>query len=325
MQARNLTTPTGRLVAGDVYRGNDKDAEGKPRVIKNGPNAGQPAVQFFYALAIQKTPGKQWWEEPWGALIFQAGAEAFPNAYQSPAFAWKVTDGDSQIPNKRGKKPCDQEGYKGCWVLKFTSGFAPTIHNANGSERITAPDAVKLGYYVQIAGNVVGNGSPNQPGVFLNGSMIALQGYGPEIIVGPDASQVGFGQGPLPAGASAVPLGAMSAAGAPGTPAMPGAPAAPGAAAPMPGAPAIPGAVPSTPVLSTPASAPAVPTVAVTPNPAFAGMPAAAGVPAVPGAPAVPAAPVRRMTAAAQGASYEQMIANGWNDQLLIQHGMMLP
>jgi hypothetical protein len=29
------------------------------------------------------------------------------------------------------------------------------------------------------------------------------------------------------------------------------------------------------------------------------------------------------MLAAAQGASYEQMIAAGWNDALLIQHGMM--
>jgi hypothetical protein len=31
------------------------------------------------------------------------------------------------------------------------------------------------------------------------------------------------------------------------------------------------------------------------------------------------------MTAAANGATYEQLIAAGWNDALLIQNGLMLP
>ena len=43
--------------------------------------------------------------------------------------------------------------------------------------------------------------------------------------------------------------------------------------------------------------------------------------PPVPAAP--PAAPVRVMLPPAQGATYEAMIAAGWNDALLIQHGMM--
>ena len=47
----------------------------------------------------------------------------------------------------------------------------------------------------------------------------------------------------------------------------------------------------------------------------------AAGTPPAP----PPAAPVRQMTPAAQGATYEQMIAAGWTDELLIQHGMMMP
>lgn len=315
--AKQILTPTGRLVAGNLYKGSDKDAEGKPRLVKNGPNVGQPSVQFYYALAIAKTPGKMWWDEPWGALIYQAGAAAFPQSVAGFAqafatnpmaaamypFAWKVKDGDSQMPNKKGKRPCDQEGYPGHWILSFTSGFAPKIYNANGTEQITAPDAVKIGYYVQVSGNVVGNDSPNQPGVFLNGTMVALQGYGPEIVSGPDASAVGFGQGPLPAGASAVPLGAMPSS----------TPAVPGAAVPTPATPAVPGAVPSVPVPAAQAPIP----VPVTPNPGFAGMPA---VPSVPSVPAVP--PARAMSVKAAGATYEQMIAAGWNDQLLTQHGM---
>jgi len=38
-----------------------------------------------------------------------------------------------------------------------------------------------------------------------------------------------------------------------------------------------------------------------------------------------PVAPVRQMTAAAGGHAYEAMIAQGWTDALLVQHGMMLP
>jgi hypothetical protein len=38
-----------------------------------------------------------------------------------------------------------------------------------------------------------------------------------------------------------------------------------------------------------------------------------------------PAVPVRRMTPAAGATTYEQYIAAGWTDALLVQHGMMLP
>jgi len=46
---------------------------------------------------------------------------------------------------------------------------------------------------------------------------------------------------------------------------------------------------------------------------------------AAPVPPQAPAAPVHQMTAAANGATYEQMIAAGWTDESLIQNGMMLP
>ncbi len=69
---------------------------------------------------------------------------------------------------------------------------------------------------------------------------------------------------------------------------------------------------PPAPVLTAPAPIP------VMPSPQFVQVP---GMPAVPGA---PAAPVHVMTAAANGATYEMMIANQWTDALLIQHGMML-
>ena len=44
-----------------------------------------------------------------------------------------------------------------------------------------------------------------------------------------------------------------------------------------------------------------------------------------PPAPPAPAAPVRQMSAAANGATYEQYIAAGWNDAQLVAGGLMLP
>ena len=289
MARTNFTTPVGRLVQGSLYKPNDKNAEGGPLVVKSGANAGQPRVEYFFALAIPKGPEKHWAETEWGQKIWAAGHAAFPGgAANSPAFAWKVKDGDSQVPNRKGKKPCDQEGFRGHWVLNFSSGFAPRVFNRDGTQAITEEGAVKLGYYIQVNGDVDGNGSVQQPGVFLNHSMVALSAYGEEIVVGPDAASAGFGQAPLPAGAMSTPAGGFS----PATPPTPSAPAS---------APPIPAAAPSASIATSPS------------NPAFL-MP-----------PPPPAAPARQLTPKAGGATYEQLIGAGWTDALLVQHGMMLP
>jgi hypothetical protein len=325
----NFTTPVGRLVQGSLYKPNDKDAEGRPLVIKNGSQAGQARVEYYVALAVPKERDpagqiKHWAATEWGAKIWQAGHAGMAQAGAMPTFAWKVRDGDSQVPNRKGKKPVDQEGFAGCWVISFSSGFPPRVYNRDGTQPITEAEAVKLGYYAQINANVDFNGSGQQPGVFINLSMVALAGYGPEIFVGPDPSAAGFGAAPLPAGASVTPLGGMPAAmpAAPGMPAVPAMPGMPAPGAPvMPAVPPMPGAVmpgmPAAPGMP----APAVP--AITPNPAILQPPALPPVPAAPGQ--VPLQRARVMLPAARGATYEQLIANGWNDQLLVQHGMMQP
>lgn len=279
-----FTTPVGRLVRGSLYQGQDKDAEGNPLVVKTGVDKGKPRVDYFFALAIPKAGEQHWSQTAWGAIVWQVGHTCWPNGQaQAPGFSWKIVDGDSAVPNKRGKKPCDQPGYKGHWILHFSSGFAPRIFNANGTAPVTEPGAVKLGYFIQVNASVDGNESATQPGVYLNHNMVAFSAYGEEIVLGPDPTQAGFGQSPLPAGASAAPIGAMPA-----------------------------GAVPP-PVVAPPAAVP--PPVAVAPNPAFTAVPP----------PVAPAAPVRQMTAKANGFTYEQLIAAGWTDQTLVQHGMMAP
>lgn len=318
--------PVGRMVQGDLYEPNDKDADGNPLRVKNGPNAGQPRVEYFLAVAIPKEPGKQWWETSWGAKILQAGQQFFPQHMQNPEFSWKVVDGDEQRPRgERQVRNCDREGFPGNWIVKLASGFAPKALNANGTEELTQPGAIKCGYYVQVLGNATGNNSTQRPGLRLNPVGVALAGYGPEIVQRRDFSQAGFG-GALPAGASPTPIGVSSMPAA-----MPGAaPAMPGAAPAAAAVPVMPGAAPAAAVLGAapspvpgalPGAAPAMPAampgVAVQPNPAFLQVPSAP-------APAAPAPAAHQMTAKAAGVPYESWRAQGWTDQQLVEHGYMV-
>lgn len=318
-QRKQFTSPVGRVVMGSLYKPNTTDAEGKPLVVKNGPNQGQPRSNFFFALAIPKGGEQHWAQTAWGAILWQVGHAAFPQAAQSPAFAWKIEDGDSQVPNKKGRKPCDNEGWAGHWILKYSGGFAPKVYRPEngGYVQVTDVDFVKPGYFVEVAGTVDGNGSQTQPGIYLNHSMVCFRAYGPEINFGPDVNEAGFGASPLPAGASMTPPASaipMPAAGAPATGVTP--PPAPSVAVPAP---------------TAPVSIPAIP---VTPNPGFLQVPGSAAAPAPAPSPVasvaaptplppVSVSPSNRMTAKAGGNSYEAMKAAGWDDANLIAHGYM--
>lgn len=306
----NITTPVGRLVGGDLYTPQTTDHQGAPLTMKDKVT---PRVDYSFGVAIPKTPGVQHWaNEPWGTAIWAYGWAAFPNGEaQRPDFSWKITDGDSAIPNKAGRKPCDREGYKGHWVIWFSGGFAPGIYNADGSQKILEKDAVKPGYYVQVFGNISDNKPSQSPGIYVNHTYVALSAYGEEIQTGPDVSAAGFGGAPLPPGASATPPAGNF------NPAPP--PAPPAGYAPPPAPPA-PG-----PAVAPP---PAPPVVPVQPNPAILTPPPGPAV--APPPPPVVAAPVgdarnARLTPAANGATYEQLVVAGWTDATLIQNGLMTP
>lgn len=328
--------PTGRVVGGNLYKPRTVDAEGRPLVYKSGPDIGKPREDWFFAVAFPKVAGQHWASTDWGAKIWEVGHAFQAAAGQNPRFAWKVQDGDSTVPNQNGKRNCDREGYPGNWIVSFSSSYAPRIFNRDGSSPITDADAVKPGYFVQVFAEAKANGSQQQPGVFINHRMVALQGYGPEIVFGPDASAVGFGQGALPAGASAVPVGALAAPPAPGVPGAPPAPPAAGVAVPpttpVPGATVAPPAPPSpgagvASAPSAPPAPPAAPAVYVQPNPGIltGGVPGATvpgAPPAPPAAPAVATGP--QMTAAAGGMTYEQYRGAGWSDEQLRAQGLMV-
>lgn len=291
-----FTTPVGRLVGGSVFEPRTTDYDGKPLVVKTGANAGQPRKEYSFGVAIPKTSGlTHWSQEPWGTPIYAVAQAGFPNGeFQRHDFAWKITDGDSTIPNKKGIAPNSREGFPGHWVVWFSGGNLPRTYNADGSQQIPA-EAIEAGYYVQVFGNVTDNKPSQSPGLYINHSMVALTAYGEKINFGLDVSAAGFGQNvALPPGASATPPAAFSA----------------------------PAPAPLIPNVAAPAPAPvaAMPPVAnVAPNPNMLAVP---GAPALPVAPP-PAAPVKVMTPKANGMTYEQFINAGWSDTLLIEHGYM--
>lgn len=310
-----FTTPVGRLVGGSVDKAIVTDADGKPLMIKSGPNMGKPTVKYYVALAIAKTPGVAHWasEAAWGALIWGVGHKAFPGVAASPNFSWKVEDGDSQIPNLKGHKPCDREGYKGCWILHCGSSWPIKAYDYKNSGKIEIdPKQIKRGYFVQLALSCQGNSSAQKPGVYLNPQGIDLTAFGPEITAGFDADSAGFGQNiALPAGASLTPVGGMPVGAPPPSPATGVAPPVPGAGAAYVPAP-LPGAY----------AAPAAPAAPVPPaNPAILG----GAPPAPPAAPAAPAAPVDPRgvpTAKAAGATVDAMLAwPGWTLDTLKANG----
>jgi hypothetical protein len=295
-KATFFTSPIGRLVWGSLSKAQTKDADNKPLVIKTGTQAGQPTQRYAFGLAIPKGPEAHWNQTAWGALIWNTAIAAWPQGQTgAPSFAWKVTDGDSQIPNKKNNKPCDQEGYKGHWILSYSSSFPPKTYNATGTEPVPA-ESIKTGYYVQVAGSVAGNDSTQNPGVYLNHSMVALAGYGTEITSGPDPTAAGFGAGvAAPVGMSAVPLAAL--------PGSAPAPVAAPVAAPLP-------------VAQAPVALP--PAVPVVPSPAILAPPAVAAAPPPP-----PAGPVLTAKAGA-GVKWADMLAKGWTEALAREHGMIV-
>jgi hypothetical protein len=248
-ESTNILTPVGRLVNGSPFEASTTNMEGAPLMVKSGPNAGQPRSEYFLSIAVPKS-------DPAVAALYQqvvtVARAGFPQFFDAsgkcmrPDFAFKIVDGDSVVPDMRGRRPVDREGYPGCWVFKFKSGFAPKVYTKGGAAIITNPAEVKCGYYVRIYGTVAPNNNTMKPGVYLNCSMVELVGYGEEITFGPSGDAV-FGAAPavLPAGASAAPVAPRTPLSAPAWPPVNVAPAPDFLTPPAPMPPAPPAPAPA--------------------------------------------------------------------------------
>lgn len=320
----SFTTPAGRLVQGDPFVPQTKDRKGELRVVKSGPNKGQPAPQTFIAVAFPKTApdpatgvvveGRNPAFEAFYGVLDRVARQEWPQFFPAgatrashPKFTMKLKDGDGIDDN--GKQNAEKEGFAGHWVVSFASSYSPKVVRPAGNgvwETVTDPAALKRGYYVRVAGSATGNDSTDTPGLYVNLDMVEIVGYGPEIVSGPDAATV-FGQpAALPPGASATPIAG------PG----PAAPPPAGGAAPL--APT-PGAVATaSPAAALPVSASPTP---ATPNASFMAPTPGGAAPPPPGGGAIP---TPQMTAAANGLTREQYHASGWTDDQLVAQGLMI-
>lgn len=307
-----LNLPVGRVIKGNPYKERPKlDNFGKPKIDKNG----QPETEYFVMVAIPKTPGiVHWGSEVWGRQIWDFGNQVYPQVAQAPTFAWKIGDGDSATPNKKGKANNTLIGAPGHWLVSLSrwGGLGPfKIVNHDGSAYLLDDGVVQAGDMVEVPLTIRSNAPSPSPGLYLNAEVIAFVGFSPlgRIAQGVDPKSLGLGQSARPV-TVATPIGGVAVAPAPA--ALPAAaPPPPGAPAPLP--PSLPGAAPPA-ALPPPPAAP----VSVAPAPAYLATPPA------PPAPPMPSGPVRKMIGAAATFTYEQMIAQGWNDGTLQANGLMV-
>jgi len=244
MSTIEVLSPVGRVVQGHPMRMDVvKDEITKiPKMQKDGVT---PQTSAYIALAITKGPEQHWNQTAWGSELFKAGTEAWPNGeFNAPTFSWKIEDGDSQIPNKKGKKNCDKIGHPGHWIVKLSTGIPLKCFHAGAyqpHEVIQNENEIKTGDYARVLIRAKGNGSSQSPGVYLNPELFELSRAG-ELIVsegGADAMAT-FGGGITPQAAQlapyvapAVPVVAAPAGQVTPAPDFLNAPVAPAAPAPI--------------------------------------------------------------------------------------------
>ena len=306
--SENFLTPVGRLVQGDCFEAQTKDLQtGQLLTVKTGPNAGQPTVKYFVAVAFAKTdPAFATFRQQAEGVARRAFPQLFPNggACINPNFSWKIIDGDGVDQN--GKSNATKEGFPGHWVVRFASSYPPRCFAAGKyqpHEQLTDPKSIPRGHYIRVAGKMSDNIPSNKPGLYMNLDMVEWNHIGDVIVSGPDASTV-FGGGAATGGnrvmtakAGATTYDQYIAAGWTEQQLIDGgymtiqAPAAAASAAPPP-----PGA--------TNAAPPPPSQTAVAPHTTILQGP--------------------QMTAKAGATSYAQYIAAGWTEQQLIDGGYMV-
>lgn len=333
MANESFTGPEGRFVQGDAFEPQTKDQQGAPLTIKTGPNAGQPTKRWFMAVAYPKSDPAVL---PYLQKFAEAARAAWPaffTAYNPntpplfgcshPRFSIKIMDGDGMDDN--GKPNKDKPGFAGHWIVKYSTSIqAPEVYHAgkyDPMERVTDPRELPRGFYVRIFASTDNNANDQRPGMYVNLSKVEIRRPGEIIQTGPSAEQAfgaGGGQTTPPSNASAPPPpGGLVATGKDGQ-TIEGLRAAGWSDDQM--------------VTAGYATRPA-PAAATPPPPSDAGTP-----PPPPSTAAAPPAPPHtawmdphgapqgfKMTPAAQGAKYPDMLAAGWTHELLVQHGMVAP
>ena len=155
-----------------------------------------PMTEAYIAVAIPKAGSVDWKTTPWGQQIYARAVADWPNGeYGAPTFAWKIADGDSQIPNQKGKKPAEREGWAGHWILHCNTQLGIRCHHVGQyapEQQIQDANEIKTGDYARVLIGVRGNGPSQSPGVYVNPILFELSRAGQLIMSesGPAAADV---------------------------------------------------------------------------------------------------------------------------------------
>ena len=210
LKYREILLPVARMIGGSVYNPKpDLDELGNP-ILDN--KTGKPISNFNIGIAIPKTE-PDWKLSAWGAIIKSIAEMAYPGQILSPTFSWKITDGDSIIPNKANRRPCDQNGYAGNWIMWLSQRWAPSLCDIKGvplkTENVIMPgDWVQV--YCSVAPNQPRPGKSHTPGVYINPMAVAFVGYhsdGRIVQAAIDVKAVAWGGTGIPAGVLSTPVG----------------------------------------------------------------------------------------------------------------------
>lgn len=177
-----ILLPEGRLVSGHPMKLFERtDDVTKQPVLKDGVKV----MESNIGVAIPKIQGVHWQQTQWGMAFVSAATDpvkGWPNGETRRAdFSWKVIDGDSDIPNKKGNVPNQQEGYRGHWVIFLkTQILYPCYHvgHYQPHECIQNAAELKTGDYVRVFVEVVGNNPAKSPGIYINPKMLELSRVG---------------------------------------------------------------------------------------------------------------------------------------------------
>jgi hypothetical protein len=187
----------GRLVQGHpmIYNSEVDNRTGKPRTKADNITPADPTM--FIAVAVPKTGEQHWNQTVWGRVLHDEATKGWPRGeWQMKDFAWKVTDGDSTELNTKMRRPCDNEGFPGHWIVYGRTSL-PVQCFANGKygqgDLLRDPKMIKTGDYCRVLIYIKPNGSTQSPGMYLNPFGFDMTRAGEEIISGPDAGAM-FGQ-----------------------------------------------------------------------------------------------------------------------------------
>lgn len=192
------------MLQGDFFTPETTDYNGKPLENKDGT----PAVNYYVVLAVPKL-SPEW--PAFRDMVLQTAREAFPRLQFSvaangalqcnlPTFAFKITDGDSTVPDMKGKAPCAKEGHPGNWIVKLNTRMAPKVVDYNMETRVTTIlenyTQAKRGWWYRMSGNIRGNREEGKQGLFLNMGIVQRMSFDTEISGGISAEEA-FASAPL--------------------------------------------------------------------------------------------------------------------------------